>query len=281
MITKFKLFESSVKSSEKEDIYRDSRWIVVRPLNQRAAMKYGANTNWCTATSEPKYMGWYNNEHSFFIYIIDRSKNPPSLDVRNDKIRKYNQLYNDNELDSLDDKEGTVGIDMSRIAILIHWDNQDSEEYPDISIYDANNIDLYEFDYYGLESLDIPENVKNAIDTYINNWVKSIQNKMVLTESLNHGEPKENDYIIAHNNYNDNLNNYLQHHIGQIYKISSRKLKSGSKKSIYNAIFPKLPLQFQHISGSYKRKFTIEDIDYWSPNMADLKQIFTQRRFDL
>jgi len=285
MITKFKLFEDSVKSFEKDDIYRDSRWVVVRPLNQRAAMKYGANTNWCTATSDPKYMGWYNNEHSFFIYIIDRSKTPPSLDVRNAKIKRYQQLYNDNELDSLDDKEDAVGIDMSRIAILIHWENPESEEYPDISMYDANNIDLYEFDYYGLESLDIPENVKGAIGTYIDNWVKSYQNKMALTESLNkplnHEEPQENDYILAHNDHNIEYNKYLQNHIGQIYKITSLTYKSGNKQKIYNAYFDKLPLQFQHIAGSYKRRFTFNDIDYWSPNKADLEQIFTERRFDL
>lgn len=186
MTTLFRLYETSVKSFEKEDIYRDERWIVVRPLNQRSAMKYGANTNWCTSTSDPKYQSWYNNDHSFFIYVIDRSKNPPSLEIRNAKVKRYQQLYNDNELDQLDDKEETVGIDLSRIAILIHWENPESEEFPDISMYDANNIDLYEFDYYGIESLDmLPDNVKDAIGIYIDNWVKAFnQKRMVLSESV-------------------------------------------------------------------------------------------------
>ena len=173
------IYETSIKSFEKEDIYRDDKWLVVRPLNQRSAMKYGANTNWCTSTSDPKYQTWYNNKHSFFIYILDRTKTPPPLEIRNAKVKKYQQIYN--ELDSLDDSEEIIGIDLSRIAISIHWDNPDTEEYPDISIYDANNIDLYEFGYYGVESLNIlPDNVKNEIETYTDNWVKSHeQNKLV------------------------------------------------------------------------------------------------------
>lgn len=49
MITNFKLFEGSVKSSERIDIFRDNKYILVAPLTAKASMKYGAFTNWCTS----------------------------------------------------------------------------------------------------------------------------------------------------------------------------------------------------------------------------------------
>jgi hypothetical protein len=178
----FNLLESKVASDEKIDIYRDNKWIVVRPLTQRAAMKYGAFTNWCTSTSDPKYMSWYNNETSFFIYIIDRTKTPPPLEIRNAKVKHYQDIYD--QLDDISDKEEEIGIDLCRIAILIEWSNPDMDEYPDTRMYDANNIDLYEFDYYGINDLPIPEQVQEAIYNYIDQWVSAFKEKELVAEKF-------------------------------------------------------------------------------------------------
>ena len=46
-----RVFEGSVKKSDRIDIFRDDKYIVVAPLTEEASMKYGADSHWCTSAS--------------------------------------------------------------------------------------------------------------------------------------------------------------------------------------------------------------------------------------
>ncbi len=43
----FKLFEGRVKKSDRIDIFRDNKYIVISPLTPHDSCKYGAFTRWC------------------------------------------------------------------------------------------------------------------------------------------------------------------------------------------------------------------------------------------
>lgn len=86
--------ESSVKANEKIDIYRDDRFIVVSPLTHRASCKYGANTNWCTATpSSSKQFDGRIEKGIKLITIIDKQQQEKFTD---EQIYKFNDECEEN-----------------------------------------------------------------------------------------------------------------------------------------------------------------------------------------
>lgn len=158
------LNETSVKSTEREKIYEDSTWLVVRPLTHLAARKYGCDTNWCTSTSAERFWDWHTKDNNFFIYIINKKTKPAALNIRNQKIKDYQDLYNKPEWDKVDDDEKEKRfLDFSRIAIDVEWE----DDMPEIKMYDANDIELYDFHYHTIDDLIIPENIKDAVNKYI------------------------------------------------------------------------------------------------------------------
>lgn len=60
---------------EYEEIYKDDRWFIVKPLSYYSAKIYGASTKWCTSSRDtPKQFYNYSND-GILLYIIDRATN--------------------------------------------------------------------------------------------------------------------------------------------------------------------------------------------------------------
>jgi len=58
-----------------QEIYRDDRWLIIKPLTFEASLKYGCNTKWCTSSKKsPLHFYEYSNE-GILIYIIERKTN--------------------------------------------------------------------------------------------------------------------------------------------------------------------------------------------------------------
>lgn len=153
---------------EKVDIYRDSNWVVVRPLTHFAARKYGCHTNWCTSTANPDHFAHHNKDGKYLIYILNRHAKPPSLSVRNEKVKDFIQAYEDDTLENMSDEEKMAFVDFSRIALDV---SPSDDGRPTIeAIFDANDIDVGSYlEMYSLSDLNLPPNVENAIYDYIEN----------------------------------------------------------------------------------------------------------------
>lgn len=178
--------ESSVKSNERVDIYRDERFIVVSPLTHRASCKYGANTNWCTATpSSSKQFDGRIEKGIKLITIID--KTPPSK-FTDEEIDKYYDdcIENSNEdsclieelIDSIDNdysinvpknKESIVKqtlkkiLNFNKIALSIG-------QKGGYSIWTGENYNVREFfPFFKIEDIGLPQEAIQNIRNFITN----------------------------------------------------------------------------------------------------------------
>ena len=58
-----------------KEIFRDNKWLVLKPLTLNASIKYGYNTKWCTSSKDnPKTFYKYSMD-GILIYIIERKTN--------------------------------------------------------------------------------------------------------------------------------------------------------------------------------------------------------------
>ena len=63
-----------IKNEGAEKFYEDSKWLVIIPKTEEAAVYYGKGTQWCTAASESdNYFDYYNNHGKLYINIDKRN----------------------------------------------------------------------------------------------------------------------------------------------------------------------------------------------------------------
>jgi len=161
--------EVSVKKTERIDIYRDSNYIVVRPLSEQASCKYGAYSKWCI--SAPSSGAW--DEYNSDIIIIMILQKNYKIDSQRQKAISKMLEYNDaadndevtpdmhNEIKRLKQEHNVHYFeDLSKIALVFNKNNSHTE------IWDFNNTSLGDY-YNGWETLPISNEVKNAINDYI------------------------------------------------------------------------------------------------------------------
>ena len=60
---------------EYEDIYKDDRWYIVKPLSYYTAKIYGASTKWCTSSRETPKQFYEYSKDGILLYIMDRATN--------------------------------------------------------------------------------------------------------------------------------------------------------------------------------------------------------------
>lgn len=191
MITKFKLFEGSVKSAERIDIFRDNNYILVAPLTGKASMKYGAFTHWCTSVSDGIYMEIWddednspNSQNSDTIYLVLIRKNY-NMTKRNKKISELYYILNkkeeDGEITKIEKerlkklKNDDDFVNLSKICII------KNKKKGHVEAWSANNVNLeisnlYDLECYGLESY-IIEKMENHI-------YEVTHKKLSLTENI-------------------------------------------------------------------------------------------------
>jgi len=191
MITNFKIFEGSVKSSERIDIFRDNKYILVAPLTAKASMKYGAFTHWCTSVSDGSYIEIWdsdnvpNDEYSDtgLIILIKKDK-ITSRNEKNSELYYYlNKKKEDGEdltkkeqerLEKLMEDDDFVNLSKLCITFTIYNNIK-------IEAWSANNIDLQISNLYDL----ISYGFDNYIIDKIENHIEKVQNKkLVLSENL-------------------------------------------------------------------------------------------------
>lgn len=162
------VIEKRVERSDREELYRDDDFIVVRPLTHEASRKYGCDTNWCTSVERESF--WEEHtKNGIVIYVINRHKKPKPLSERNQKIREFQKLYNEDEWDYLSKEEKIKKfLDFSRVAVSYSPDDYG------FAIHDAHNFDLNNFDIYDINELPIPKNITKLIDDYIYKWRESV-----------------------------------------------------------------------------------------------------------
>jgi hypothetical protein len=97
------------------------------------------------------------------VYCLNKHSSPAHRNVRNAKIKRFQELYN---TDDWADQNYSEYLDWSKFAVCGGFETGEFE----IRIWDANNFESYEFDVYAM--MDIPgvgENMIKAVMT----WVRS------------------------------------------------------------------------------------------------------------
>lgn len=99
---------------EAEKIYEKDGWLIVIPKDEEASCKYGANTQWCTASTKGNNLFQRYNQHGPLYIIIDKKSNRkwqfhPASDTymdendRSIRISDYITNFPDHVKDALDD----------------------------------------------------------------------------------------------------------------------------------------------------------------------------------
>ena len=60
---------------EYEEVFKDDRWYVVKPLSYYTAKIYGASTKWCTSSRETAKQFYEYSKDGILLYIMDRANN--------------------------------------------------------------------------------------------------------------------------------------------------------------------------------------------------------------
>jgi|TARA_R110000796_G_scaffold240198_2_gene361165 hypothetical protein len=60
---------------EYEEIYRDDRWYIVKPLSYYTAKVYGTATKWCTSSRDTPKQFYEYSKDGILLYIMDRATN--------------------------------------------------------------------------------------------------------------------------------------------------------------------------------------------------------------
>jgi 2'-5' RNA ligase len=183
----YKLDEGSVKSSERVNIYRDSRYTIVSPLSHKASCKYGANSKWCVSTPSSSKM--YDASVSLnkkYIIIIDKQpvekytddeiEHFEELSDEGDRfsqlfVRIYNAMLYDEDAELQDNEiKDAISIitklfDFSKLNIRFY-----SNKY---SIWTADNFNITNMFGIKLSHLNLPNQALNAIKEYMSSFDKS------------------------------------------------------------------------------------------------------------
>jgi len=193
MITTFKLFEGSVKSSERIDIFRDNKYVIVAPLTAEASAKYGADTHWCTSALGNSYL-WKeenipNHPDSNRGLIILIRKGYKISDENASKSEEY--YYLNREMDGgeieedskererwLDLQADINSYDMSKICITFSTNDNYRNN---TQIWSANNQDM-EISLYQLTQFDIDYYIIEEIEEYIDS-VKNKKKELSISEN--------------------------------------------------------------------------------------------------
>lgn len=174
-ILNYKIFEVSVKKSEKIDLYRDDKYIVVSPLTYNASCKYGAFTKWCISVPHAEYV-WDSAPNAKIVFIIQKKYH--ISDDNNEKISRFLYLKDKNddgdisesEIEEYNELSTSHDIeDLSKIAIVQNTANNKVE------IWDANNINLDD-KYSTIEDLPIDYKVIKIVWDYIYMDYKTFEN---------------------------------------------------------------------------------------------------------
>jgi tRNA nucleotidyltransferase/poly(A) polymerase len=226
---KFELDEVSVKSDEKEEIYRDNNYIVIRPLTHFAARKYGCDTNWCTSVSNSQHFDYHTENKNFILYIINRNIKPAPTNIRNDKINNFVKLYTNGQWDNVEDNKKEKFLDYSRIAISVEY-MEGEENAPDIRIFDANDFDLYEFtgNWASIDGLPIPQNIKTVIIDYIDKKTQSAEVSDTEMNEENHSEFEKdiNQDLTTHRLDKKFIRNYQDgEHTYSVYAVNGDQVR--------------------------------------------------------
>lgn len=71
-------------------VYEDEEWLVLRPLSREASLKYGAGTQWCTASNEDDWPYYRYTRRGILIYTVNKKTGQ--------KVATFKDIKEDHEL---------------------------------------------------------------------------------------------------------------------------------------------------------------------------------------
>jgi len=169
----YKVFEKKVPSAERDDIYRDDKYILVSPLSHNASCKYGAFSDWCISVPNEDYMWDMNSKDNRGTIVIMLIQRGLEYDVeREEKIHKYKtyqqdidsgeELSEEERDDMIDLEKNGDFLDLRKIAFVY------SKSSGSLETWTNNNIDITDM-YYGdgLYNLPIDDYIIDEVFNYI------------------------------------------------------------------------------------------------------------------
>ena len=166
ILTNLILQEVRVPKSERVNIYRDDRYVVVRPLTHRASCKYGAYTQWCISVpSEDDLWDEVDPNDTIVIMVIDRKYEMKDQD----KISRLSDLHDKEENEGLSEEEKD-----KYLNLMIDDDAHNMEKVVVVlrpsgaidKIFDLNNLEITD-NYSTIFSLPYPDELTNAVWDYV------------------------------------------------------------------------------------------------------------------
>lgn len=160
--------EGKVKSAERVNIFRNEKYIVVRPLTFEASCKYGAYTNWCISAPSNEYV-WDSSPDAVVVMILQKNYHKPEEDeelmLRYQDLmeRKENGELEDGEEDELEklSYECPRIFNLEKIVIAIDINNRHHD-----TVFDMNNMEMTDY-FHSYYDLPIDQEVIDAINTYL------------------------------------------------------------------------------------------------------------------
>lgn len=67
---------SRQRSGSEEKLYEDDRYLLMRPDDKNAVMKYGAGTKWCITMRDANYYEQYTDNNVLFYFLINKTLDP-------------------------------------------------------------------------------------------------------------------------------------------------------------------------------------------------------------
>lgn len=61
-----------MKKKRTHEIFRDSKWLIIKPMTLAASIKYGYNTKWCTSSKENPLTFYKYSREGILLYVIER-----------------------------------------------------------------------------------------------------------------------------------------------------------------------------------------------------------------
>jgi antitoxin component YwqK of YwqJK toxin-antitoxin module len=130
------LIEGKVKPNERDKIYENDEWVVVKPLTHNASCKYGAFTSWCVSVkSNESHFSRYS-KNGILIYFINKKE----------QDKKYSYFF------SLSD---------NHYKKLNGW-------------YDKTDNNNTGIPIKGVNPFNLPNNIINLVDNYIQDHIKNL-----------------------------------------------------------------------------------------------------------
>jgi|688.fasta_scaffold03070_22 hypothetical protein len=271
-----KISKREISSAGVEKLYEDERYVLVRPKNEEASCKYGANTKWCIASRMNNYFYSYSDENLFF-FIIDKLRQPIEGKKKSSNYFKIAVQYSPNKELSWDhggvsDFSKQMFLKQSQKGVIQYWNSVDEN-------ITKKTVEKYLPDQLLRTFIDLIK--KHTYQVYLNYYEKQLAEKQKfdydyfkkLKKSLN---TKKKNFKIFSDKYFSNPSVIFVYQTNDLYETFVHFMKSIQMEP---KTFDEL-LEFKKIKERYYKEKKIQtDLQTQLNDLSeDVKR--TQKEYD-